>query len=72
MEEANTLKRIATRLATKLQQHYSRTCRYIQSRISINLVQSTHRYIQGSGVPAHKISVQRLQWEDGAGLNLFR
>ena len=28
--------------------------------------------VRGSWVPAHQISVQRPQWEDGAGINLFR
>ena len=67
-----TLKRLATRLATKWWQLYSKTCGYVKSRISITLVRATHRCIQGSRVPTHRISVHRPQWEDGAGLNLFR
>ena len=67
-----TLKRVASRLATKWKQSYSKTCGYVKSRIAITLVRSTHRCIQGSRVPAHQISVQRPQWEDVAGLNLFR
>ena len=40
--------------------------------IAITLMRATHCCIQGSRVLAHRISVQRPQWEYGAGLNLFR
>ena len=43
-----------------------------RKRIAITLVRATHRFIQGSRLLAHRISVQRTQWEDGAELNLFR
>ena len=72
VETKATLKMIASCLATKWRQHYSRTCRYVKSRVAITLVRSTHRCIRGSRVPAHKISVYRLQWEDGSKINLFR
>ena len=72
VEATAILKRIASCLATKWKQSYSKMCGYVKSRIAINLVRATHRCIQGSWVPAHRISMQRLQWEDGAGLNLFR
>ena len=72
MEATDTLKKVANRLASKWKQTYSKTCGYVKSRISITLVRSTHRCIRGSRVTAHKISVQRPQWEDGAGLALFR
>ena len=72
VEVMATLKRIASRLATKWKQYYSKTCRKVKSRIAITLVRATHRCIEGSRVPAHRISVQRPQWEDGAGLNLFK
>ena len=71
VEAMATLKRIASRLATKWKQSYSKTCGYVKSRIAITLVRVTHCCIQGSQVPAHRISVQQPQWEDGAGLNLF-
>ena len=72
VEEAATLKRISSNLATKWKQPYSRTCGYVNSIIYINFVQATHWCIRGSRVPEHKISVHRPQWEDGAVLNLFR
>ena len=72
VEAADILKKIASHLPTKWRQPYSRTCGYIKSRVAITLVRATHRCIRGSRVPAHKISVQRPQWENGARLNLFR
>ena len=72
VEATATLKRIASRLATKWKQPYSKTCGYINSRVEIALVRATHRCIRGYWVPAHRISVQKPQWEDDAGLNLFR
>ena len=42
VEATATLKRLASRLATKWKQPYSKTCGYIKSRIVITLVQSTH------------------------------
>ena len=72
VEATSTLKRLAIRLATKWKQSYSKTCGYVKSRITITLVSATRRCIRGSRVPAHRISVQRPQWEDGAGINLFR
>ena len=72
VEATATLKRTASRLATKWKQSYSKTCEYVKSRVVITLVRATHRCIQGSQVPAHRISVNRPQWEDVARLNLFR
>ena len=72
VEATATLKRIASRLASKWKQPYSKTCGYVTSRIASTLVRATHRCIKGLRVPAHKISEQRTQWEDGAGLMLFR
>ena len=72
VEVTATLKRIDSRLATKWKQTYSKTCGYVKSRVAITLVCATHFCIRGSHVPTHQISVQRHQWEDGAGLNLFQ
>ena len=45
-EEATaTLKRIASRLATKWKQSYSKTCGYVKSRIAFTLVRATHHCI---------------------------
>ena len=57
VEATATLKRIASRLASKWKQPYSKTCGYITSRIAITLAWTTHRCIRGTRVPAHNISV---------------
>ena len=57
VEATATLKRIASRLATKWKQSYSKICGYVKSSITITLVRATHRCIQGSRVPAHRISM---------------
>ena len=72
VEATAILKRLSSRLAIKWKKSYSNKCGYVKSSIAITLVRSTHRCIRGYRVPAHRISVQRPQWEDGAGLNLFR
>ena len=72
VEATETLKRLSIRLAPKWNQPYLKTREYVKSRIAINLVRATHHCIWGSRVPAHRISVQRPQCEDDAGLNLFR
>ena len=72
VEATATLKRIASRLATKWNRSYSKTCGYVKSRIAITLVRATHRCIRGYRVPAHRTRVQQTQWKDGAGINLFR
>ena len=72
VEARATLKRIASCLATKWRHPYSKTCGYIKSKVAITLVRANHFCLRGSQVPTQCISVQRTQWEDGAGLNLFR
>ena len=72
MEASSTLKILSSRLAKNWRQTYSRIWGYVKSNVAATLVQATHQFIQGSRVPARKISVQCLQWEDGAGINLFR
>ena len=72
VEVMATLKRIDSRLATKWRHPYSKTCGYVKSRVAITVVCATHRCLHVSRVTVHRISVQRPQWEDGAGLNLFR
>ena len=62
VEAAVTLKRIASCLVTKGQQPFSRVCGYVKSRIAITLVRATYWCIWGSRVPAHNISMKRLQW----------
>ena len=68
VEATATLKRIPSPLASKWKQPYSQKCGYV----AITMVRATHRCIRGSRVPAHRISLQRPQWEDGAGLAILR
>ena len=71
-EAEAALKRIASRPVQKWQEPYSRTCGCVKSIVSITLVRATHRFIQGAKVTASCMSVTRPQWEDSAGLHLFR
>ena len=57
VEATATLKRIASRLATKCKHPYSKTCGYVKSRVAITLVRASHRCICRSWVPAQRISV---------------
>ena len=66
-----TREHISRCLAKKWKHPYLRTCSYVKSRVVITLVCANHRFIRGSRLPLHNISVQQLQWEDGAGLHLF-
>ena len=43
VEVKATLKRLASRLATKWRQPYSKTCGYVKSRIAITLMRAIHR-----------------------------
>ena len=72
VEAEATLKRIASHLTQKWKEPYSRTCGYVKSRVAITLVPATHCCIQGGRVTASLISVTCLQWEDSAGLHLFK
>ena len=72
MEVEAALKRIASLLEKKWLQPYSRTCGYVNIRISITLVRATHQCIWGCTVTAKHISVQHPQWEDSTGVILFR
>ena len=58
VEVGDTLKRIYSRLVTKLQQPYSKMCGNVNSRVDTTLVWATHEYIQGPRVPVHWINVQ--------------
>ena len=66
------MKRLAGRLTSRWSQPYSQVCGYLNARLAVALVRATHRTLRGSRVPVSRISVRRPQWEDGAGLHLFR
>jgi hypothetical protein len=65
-------KQLAAKLATKWQKTYSQVCGYDKARLSIAIVRATQLCPHGSRIPAHLISTCCPQWEDGAGLTLFK
>ena len=65
------LQKLAALLADKTGKSYSEVCGYIRARMSIAIVRATHLCLRGSRVPTNYMSY-RPQWEDGAGLGLFR
>ena len=64
-EATATLKRIASRLATKWKQPYSNTCGYVKSRVAITLVratQSLHTRILGTSTPDQRAATPVGGW----------
>ena len=49
VEATATLKIIASRISTRWRKPYSRTCGYVNSRVTNTLVRAAHRCIQGPG-----------------------
>ena len=70
-EAKAALKRIASSLVAEWWQPYSRTCGNFNSRVNITMVRKMHHCIRGSRVPVIWISVQRPEWEDTSGINLY-
>ncbi len=72
-KEAKTfLKKLSTLLAEKWEKPYSVVCGYVNAQMSIAIVRATHLCLRGSRIPTSKMSDRRPQWEDKAGLGLFR
>ena len=71
-KEADTfISRLAKKLSLKWSRPYSRTVSFVRTRFAISLVRAKNRCIRGSRIPTNIIS-RRIDWEDGAGLGLFR
>jgi hypothetical protein len=66
------LQRLSSLLAEKWEKPYSVVCGYVNARVSIAIVRATHLCLRGSRVPFSHFSSRRPQWEDKAGLSLFR
>ena len=66
------IRRLAGRLSTKWQRPYSMVKGFVTTRISVAAIRGASLCVRGSRVPADQISCRRHQWEDGAGLGLFR
>ena len=72
-KEAKTLlKKLSGLLAEKWEKPYSEVCGYVKARMSIAVVRATHLCLRGSRIPTSKMSNRLPQWEDKAGLGLFR
>ena len=67
-----TLKLITICLSQKWKELHSRTCRYLKSRVEINIECATQCCIRGARVTESRISLNLPHWEDGTGLHLFR
>jgi hypothetical protein len=71
-KEAKTLlKKLSSLLAEKWEKPYSEVCGYVNAQI-IAVMRATHFCLCGSRIPTSKMSKCLPQWEDKAGLGLFR
>jgi hypothetical protein len=66
------LKKLSKALADKWEKPYAVVRGYVNARISIAIVRATHICLRGSRIPTSTMSNRRPQWEDKAGLSLFR
>ena len=66
-----TPKILASRLATKWKEPYSRTFRYVNSRVATTLARDTPHCIQRARFLTYQISATLTQWEYSAGIHLF-
>jgi hypothetical protein len=66
------LKKVSGLLAKKWEKPYSEVCGYGNAGMSIALVRATHLCLHGSRIPMGEMSTRLPQWEDKAGLGLFR
>jgi hypothetical protein len=62
---------LACPLPNKWERPYSVVRGFVSARMSIAIVRATHLCLRGSRVPLSQIS-RRPQWEDRAGLGLFK
>jgi hypothetical protein len=65
-------KRLAGKIANCGKTTYSIFCGWVNARISIATLCATHICLRGSRVPIKHISSRWSNWDDGAGLGLFR
>ena len=66
------LKKLSILLSDKWEKPYAVVRGYVNARMSIAIVRATHICLRGSRIPTSKMSNRRPQWEDKAGLSLFR
>jgi hypothetical protein len=66
------LNRLAGKISIKWGKPYSEVCGFVRARMSIAMVRATHLCLRGSRIPTSKMSYKFPEWEDSAGLGLFR
>jgi hypothetical protein len=71
-ESRTLLKKLSALLAEKWEKPYSEICGYVNTRMSIAMVQASHLCLRDSRIPMSQISNHRPQWEDKTGLGLFQ
>lgn len=71
-EASSLLRKLSSLLAEKSGKSYSEVRGFVNARMSIAIVRATHLCLRGSRVPTSQMSSRRPEWEDGAGLGLFR
>lgn len=72
-KSANAVMRaLVTKLVDKWGSPYPRVCNFINTRIAVAIARATNRCIRGSHISPTVMSDTTPQWEDGAGLGLFR
>jgi hypothetical protein len=71
-ESKTLLKKLSGLLAKKWEKPFSEVCGYVNAHMSIVIVRATHLCLCGSQIPMGKMSTHLPQWEDKAGLGLFR
>jgi hypothetical protein len=72
-KEAKTLlKKLSSLLADKWEKPYSVVCGYVNAQLSIAIVRATHHCLRGPRISYQPDEQSCPQWEDKAGLGLFR
>jgi hypothetical protein len=66
------LRKLSVMLAEKWEKSHSEICGYVNARLSVAIVRATHLCIRGSRIPTGKMCNRLPQWEDKAGIGLFR
>jgi hypothetical protein len=66
------LNKLSIILSDKWKRPYAVVSGYVNARMSIAIVRATHICLRGSRIPTSRMSNRRPQWEDKAGLGLFR
>jgi hypothetical protein len=66
------LKHLSALLSEKWEKTYSKVSGYVNAQISIAIVRATHLCLRGYHIPMSHMRNGHPQWEDKAGLSLYR